>query len=175
MRALLGRVFFIVGSSLLSLVICHVPPSWPAEFLLRNQLIILWEFLCMLFVAFNIFFFVFNFCQLDYYFSQHVPPWVYPAWASLQCLDLGAYFLFCVRKVFSYYLFKYFLRYFLSFPFGSPIMQILVHLMLPQRSLRLFSFHLVLFSLFCSVAVISPVSFLGHLFFLPHLFCYYSF
>ena len=54
-------------------------------------------------------------------------------------------------------------------------MQILVHLMLPQRSLRLFSFHLVLFSLFCSIAVISPVSFLGHLFFLPHLFCYYSF
>ena len=90
----------------------------------------------MLFVAFNFFFLVFNFCQFEYYFSQHVPSRVCAAWASLQCLNLGAYFLFCVRKVFSYYLFKYFLRSFLSFPFGSPIMQISVHLMLPQRSLR---------------------------------------
>ena len=41
-----------------------------------------------------------------------------------------------------------------SFPSGSPILQILMHLMLSQRYLRLSSFLFVLSSLFCSVAVI---------------------
>ena len=33
-------------------------------------------------VAFNIFFFVFNFCQSDCYVSWYIPPWVYPVWDS---------------------------------------------------------------------------------------------
>ena len=132
MRASLGRVFLVVGSSLLSLVICHAPPFWPAEFLLINQLIILWEFLCMLFVAFNICFLVFNFCQFEYYFSQHVSfhgplcnVWI---WVPISFFVLGKFSAIISSNIFS--------DTFLSFPFGSPIMQTSVHLMLPQRSLR---------------------------------------
>ena len=43
---------------------------------------------CFSLVAFNIFFFVFNFCQLDCYVSWYIPPWVYPVWDSLHFLDL---------------------------------------------------------------------------------------
>ena len=57
---------------------------------------------------------VFNFCQLDYYVSRRVPPWLYSASASLCFLDMVDYFLSNVRAVFSYYLLKYFLRSFLS-------------------------------------------------------------
>ena len=56
----------------------------------------------------------FNFSQFDYYVSQCVPPWVYPAWDSLYFLDLADDSCSHVREVFSYYLFKYFLRSFLS-------------------------------------------------------------
>ena len=57
-------------------------------------------------------------------------------------LDLDDYFLFHVREVFSYYLFKYFLGslFSLSSPSGTPIMWMLVDLMLFQRSLSLSSF-----------------------------------
>ena len=89
--------------------------------------------------------------------SQHVSPWVYPVWNSLSFLDLGGYFLSHVREIFVYNLFKYFLRSFLFFPSGTPIMQMLVCLMLSQRSLRLSSFLFNLFSLFCSTAVISTI------------------
>ena len=43
----------------------------------------------------------------------------------------------------------------LSCPSGAPIMQTLVHLMFSQRFLKLSSFLFILFSIFCSVAVIS--------------------
>ena len=67
------------------------------------------------------FLFVFNFCQFDYYVSHRVPPWVYPVWDSLHFLDLSDCFLSHVREVFSYYLFEYFLRPFLSlFSFWNP-------------------------------------------------------
>ena len=53
--------------------------------------------------------------------SWCVPPWVYPALDSLCFLDLVDYFLSHVSKVFSYYLFEYFLRSFLSlFSFWNP-------------------------------------------------------
>ena len=45
----------------------------------------------------------------------------------------------------------------LSSPSGIPIMHMLLHLMLSQRSLRLSSFLSILFSIFCSVAVISTI------------------
>ena len=106
-------------------------------------------------VAFNILS-VFNFCQFDYYVSQCALPWVYPAWDSLCFLDLVDYFLSHVWEVFSYYLFKYFLRSFLSSS-GTPVMLMLVRLMLSEKSLRLFSFLFILFSIFCSVAVISTI------------------
>ena len=61
------------------------------------------------------------------------------------------YFLSCVWEVFSYYLFKYFSKSFLS-PSGPPLMRMLVHLMLSQRTLRLSSFLCILiffYILFC--------------------------
>ena len=98
---------------------------------------------------------MFNFCQFDYDVCWCVPPWVFPAWVSLGFLGLADYFLSHVQGVFSYYLFKYFLRSFLSSSPGTPIMGMLVHLMLPQTSLRLSSFHP--FYIFCSVAMISTI------------------
>ena len=96
--------------------------------------------------------------------SQCVPSWVYPALDCLCFLDLVDYFLSHVREVFSYYLFKYFLRSFLSSSSGTPTMQMLVCLLLSQRSLWLSSFLFFLFYIFCSIAmiftVLSPRSFI---------------
>ena len=73
-------------------------------------------------------------------------PWVYPTWDSLCFLDLDDSFLCHIRDFFGYYLFKYFLRSFLSPSFSSTtIMWMLMCLMLFQRSLRLSSFLFILF------------------------------
>ena len=66
--------------------------------------------------------------------SLHVPTWV-PPWDALHFLNLGNCFPSCVREVFCYSLFKHFLRPFLSLssPSGTPMMQMLVHLMVSQR------------------------------------------
>ena len=67
---------------------------------------------------------------------------------TLCLLDLVEYFLSHVRKVFTYYLFKYFLRSFsLSSSSGTTIMQMLVCLILSQRSLMLSS--VFFYFLFC--------------------------
>ena len=100
---------------------------------------------------------VFNFSHFGYYVSWCVPPWVYPAWDSLCFLDFADFLLSHDGEVFSFCLFKYFLRFFLSSPSGTPLMQMSVCLMLSQRSLRLSSFLFILFSVFCSVAVISTI------------------
>ena len=52
MISLLASVFLVADISLSSLEIYCGAPFWPAEFLLKNQLIALWGFPCMLFVAF---------------------------------------------------------------------------------------------------------------------------
>jgi len=86
----------------------------------KNQLIILWGYPCMSFVAFLVYALysfissVFNFYQFDLYVSWHIPPCVYPVWGSLHFLDLNECFLSHVREISGYYLFKYFLRPFLS-------------------------------------------------------------
>ena len=72
------------------------------------------------------------------------PLWVDPVWDSLCFLDLDVCFLPQVRNVFSYYVFTYVFCPFLSSPFGTPIMQMLVHL-LSQKSLKLLSFFLFFF------------------------------
>ena len=90
--------------------------------------------------------------------SWSVSPWIYPVWDSLHFLDLTDYFLSHIREVFNYNLFKYFLSPFLFlFFFGTPKIRMLVHLMLSQRCLRLSSILFILFSLFCSVVVISTI------------------
>ena len=58
MRVLLGRIFLVSVSSLSSLNIsCH--PLGLIEFLLKSQLITLWEFPCMLFVIFTLLLLIF--------------------------------------------------------------------------------------------------------------------
>ena len=76
---------------------------------------------------------------------------------TLHFLDLVDYILSHVREVFSYYLFKYFLRSFLYFPSGAPKMQRFIHSILSQRSLRLSLFLFILFSVSCFVAMISAI------------------
>ena len=49
-----------------------------------------------------------------------IPPWVYPAWDSLNFLALSECFLSHVRGVFMYNLFTYFLGPFLSLLFWEP-------------------------------------------------------
>ena len=106
---------------------------------------------CFSLVAFNIFFCI-NFFN---YVSQHVPPWVYRVWDSLCFLDLDDSFLSHVRDVFGLISSNSFSG---PFPFSSssatPMMRMLVRLM-SLRSLQLSSFPFILFSLFCSVGMIS--------------------
>ena len=52
MIALLGKVILVVGLCFSSLWIFHVKPFWPAKFLLRNQLTVLWELPCRQLTAF---------------------------------------------------------------------------------------------------------------------------
>ena len=107
--------------------------------------------------------------------SQHVPPWVYPVWDSVRFLDLSAFFLMLGK--FSAIISSNIFSGSFSSPSGTPIMQMLLHYNIykSQRSLRLSSFLLILFSLFCSVAVIS-ITFVFQLTYsiiLPQLFCYW--
>ena len=89
---------------------------------------------------------------------------------TLCFLDLVDYFLSRVREFFSYYLFKYFLRSFLSSS-GTPLMRMLVCLMLSWGLLGCLHFFLSFFYiLFCSSDFHHSV--LPHLFVLLQLFCY---
>ena len=85
-------------------------------------------------------------------------PWVYPVWDFLVFLDLGDYFLPHFREVFNYYLLKYFLMAFLlSSSCGTPMIRILRLLTLSQKSLRLSSFLLIIFSFFLSASFIYTI------------------
>ena len=81
--------------------------------------------------------------------SWGVLPWVYPVWDSLGFLNLGGYFLPHFREVFtiiSSTIFSW--PFILSSSSGTPMIQMLGHLTLSQRSLRLSSFLLILFIYF---------------------------
>ena len=87
-----------------------------------------------------------------------VSPWFYPVWDSLCLLDLIDYFLFHAGEIFSYILFKKNLSCpFFFYSSETPIIRILVHLILSQRSLRLSPVLFILFTLFCSSEVISTI------------------
>ena len=103
--------------------------------------------------------------------SQCVPPWAHPAWDSLCFLDLVDYFFSHVREVYSYFSGIFSGLFSLSSLSVIPIMQILVCLMLFQRSFRLASFIFILFSIFCSWQWFPPFCPPGHLSMLQ-LFCY---
>ena len=88
--------------------------------------------------------------------SCFTPPWVSPSWKSLCFLDLVDYFLSDVQKVFSCYLFKYFLGSFLSlFSFWDSCSENVGAFNVVPEVFRLFFTYFC--SLFCFVAVISIV------------------
>ena len=86
--------------------------------------------------------------------SWHDLPWFHSVWDCLGFLDFGGYFLPHFKEVFNYYL-KYFHLPFPLSSYGIPMIWILGHLTLSQRSLRLSSFLLILFS--CSASFISTI------------------
>ena len=90
--------------------------------------------------------------------SWHVSPWVYPVWDSLCLLDLIDCFLCYIWKISTIISSKIFsVPFFFSSSSGIPIIQMLVSLILPQRSLRISSALFILFTLFCSSEVISTI------------------
>ena len=90
--------------------------------------------------------------------SWHVSPWVHPVWNSLYLLDLIDDFLFHVGEIFNYNFFKIFhIPFIFSSSSGTLILQMLVHVILYQMSMKLSSVPFILFTLFCSSAVISTI------------------
>ena len=89
------------------------------------------------------FIYVFNDC----YVSQYIPPWVYPAWDSV-LPGLCWLFLFPCLGNFQLLAPQIFSQVLSLFSFWTLIMQILVHLVLLQRSVRLSSFLFILLFLF---------------------------
>ena len=90
--------------------------------------------------------------------SWRVSPWIYPVWDSLCFMDLidsSFPILGKFSTIISSYIFL--VPFFFSSSYRTPIIRLLVRLMLSQRSLRLSSVLFILFSLFCSVVVISTI------------------
>ena len=117
--------------------------------MLKDQLLTLWGFPCILFVVFPllllIFFLYLIIGSLICVFTCF--SWIYPMWYSLRFLDLINYFLSHIREVFNYNLFKYFLRPFLFlFFFWDPYNSNVV----PEVSETVLnSFHSFFFILLC--------------------------
>ena len=140
-------------------------PFWHAEFLLKDQLLQMCGFTCMLLVAFPLLFLIFFIC------IQSLLGWLVCvlvcfslgfSYMGLLCLlDLIDYFLFHVGEILNCNLFKSFLILILfssSSSSGAPIIQMLVHLISETlRSLRLSSVLFILFILFCSSEFISTI------------------
>ena len=78
---------------------------------------------------------------------------------TMHFLDLGGFSLPHFRDVFNYYLLKYSSWPFFFFFFfsGTPMIQMLGHFTLSQRSLRLSFFLLILFPFFFSASFISTI------------------
>ena len=96
--------------------------------------------------------------------SWGVLPWVYPVWDSLGFLNLGGYFLPHFREVFTIISSTIFSWPFILSSSGTPMIQMLGHLTLSQRSLRLYLFLLIFFFLFSTLLHLFPPFYLP-----PHL------
>ena len=172
MRVLQGRVVLAAitcNISCHSLLVCTVPVEKSADL-----------YVACLFplVAFNNFslsliFVIFITMWLDVFLLGFILPGTLCAsWTWLTI------FFTMLRKfqLLSLQIFPWVLSLSLSFPSWTPTMWILVCLMLSWRSVRLSSFLLILFSIFCFLYWFPPFCLPGHLStFLPQLFCYYSF
>ena len=119
MIALLGRAILAVGSCFSRLWIFPASPFWPAEFLLRNWLTVLWELPCRQLPSFA----AFKILSLTLTFGILI----------MMCLDVGlfasillglcvlsvlAYLLHQIRDIFFHYFFKK-VSNFLLFLFSS--------------------------------------------------------
>jgi len=71
-------------------------------------------------------------------------------WLSISFSMLEKFSTIISSKIFSY-------SFFFSFSSGAPIIRMLVHMILSQKSLRLSSILFILFTLFCSSEVISSI------------------
>ena len=135
-------------------------PFWSAEFLLKDQLLSVWGFPCML-LASPLLLLILFLCV----YSLLV--WLVCVLAcfsmGLSCMGLFVplgldYFLFHVGEIFNSNLFKMFSHtFFFFYSPGVPIIRMLVCMILSQRSLRLFSVLFILFTLFCSSEFISTI------------------
>ena len=137
-----------------SLLGCRVSAKWSA---IKCMGFPFYVTCCFSLAAFNILSLCLVFVNLNS-MSWCVSPWVYPVWNSLCLLDLIDYFLFHVGENFNYNLFKIFsYPLFFSSSSGTPIIWMLVHLILSQKSLRLSPVFSILFTLFCSSEVIVSI------------------
>ena len=88
-------------------------------------------------------------------------------WLTISFSILGKFSTMSSSKIFSY-------PFFFSSSSGTPIIQMLVHLILSQGSLRLPSILFILFTLFCSSEVISYIlSSSSWFILLLQMFCYW--
>ena len=148
-------VIWVVGFSLSSLSVCNAIPFWPKEFLLKDQLLSLWESLCMLFVAFPLLLLIFALCVWSSLiwlicfgvfhlgFILFVTLWVSWTWVGISFPILGKFLTIISSSIFSW-------PFFWSSSSGTPMIWMLGHLTLSWRSLKLSSFLLIVFLFFLS-------------------------
>ena len=148
MRSLLVTVILVLGFSLSSLHVYLAIPFWLEEFLLKDQLLSLWESPCALFVAFNncslclIFVSLINMCLGVFHLGCILfgTLSVYWTWVAISFPIFEKFFIIISSSIF---LCPFFLS---SFSSGTPMFQMVGRLKLSQRSVRLSSFLLFFFS-----------------------------
>ena len=176
MRYLLGIVIWVVGFSVSWLQVCPAIPFWSEEFLLKDQLLSLWESLvCYLFfslAAFNIcslcliFVNLINMCLGVFFLGFILFGTLWVSWDSLAISFpvLGKFSTIISSSIFSWHIF-------LSSS-GASMIWMLGCLTFSQRSLRLSSFLLILF--FSVIHLFPPFSLPPHVsYILPQLFYYW--
>ena len=130
---------------------------------MKDQLLTLWGFPCMLFFCFPLAAFnVFSLClSFDSLINMCLGVFLLgfilyrSVCASWTCLTISFPILRKFSTIISSHIFS--VPFFFSSSSGTPIIRMLVHLMLSQWSLRLSSILFILFSLFSSAIVISTI------------------
>ena len=92
------------------MTLCSAIPFWPEEFLLKHQLLSLWESLCVLFVSFSIFSFCLIFINLIKFclgvfhlgFILFGTLWVSWTWVAISYLILGKFSTIISSSIFSW-------------------------------------------------------------------------
>ena len=162
MRHLPGTVILAVDFSLSVLYIYPVISFWPAEFLLKDQLLNIWVFLVYYLLlppcCFNILSLCLVFLSLIsmclgmfllgfILYRTLCTSWT---WLTTSFSMLGKFSTIISSKIFLY-------PFFFSSSSGTPIVRMLLRLRLSQRYLILSSILYILFTLFCSSEVISTI------------------